>query len=125
MLRNAVSYSTEGGRVSLTARWQDHQVEVIVCNDGLGIPEYELTHIFEKFYRLDFARSSGTGGAGLGLAIAREIVEAHFGTIRAESDGKQTSFIIRLPGRVKEIFEFESGCGKEENITNTYGGNGV
>lgn len=99
VLRNAVSYSVQGGCAELTACWREGRVEVVIRNDGLGIPEHELTRIFEKFYRLDSARSSRTGGAGLGLAIAREIVEAHLGTIHAESDGKQTAFVIRLPGR--------------------------
>lgn len=98
VLRNAVSYSVAGGRVSLAAGAGEGRVEVVVRNEGLGIPEHELTRIFEKFYRLDSARSSQSGGAGLGLAIAKEIIEAHGGDIRAESDGRQTCFTIRLPG---------------------------
>ncbi len=98
VLRNAVSYSVQGGQVSLKAGMQRGRVEVVICNEGLGIPEHELTRIFEKFYRLDSARSSRTGGTGLGLAIAKEIVEAHGGSIRAQSDGRQTSFIVQLPG---------------------------
>ena len=72
-------------------------MEVVVSNEGLEIPEGELARIFQKFYRLDAARSSRTGGAGLGLAIAKEIVELHGGSIRAESTGKVTSFVITLP----------------------------
>ncbi|MCC8120913.1 MAG: cell wall metabolism sensor histidine kinase WalK [Oscillospiraceae bacterium] len=82
----------------MKAGLQRGRVEVVICNEGLGIPEHELTRIFEKFYRLDSARSSRTGGTGLGLAIAKEIVEAHGGSIRAQSDGRQTSFIVQLPG---------------------------
>ena len=70
---------------------------VRITNEGLEIPEGELSNIFEKFYRLDAARSTRTGGAGLGLAIAREIVERHGGTIRAESTGHVTAFVITLP----------------------------
>lgn len=97
VLKNAVSYSTPDGEVVVDAQVVDQRVQVIVTNQGLEIPEGELGRIFQKFYRLDTARSTRTGGAGLGLAIAREIVERHSGSIRAESDGKSTSFIITLP----------------------------
>ena len=97
VLRNAVNYSTPGGRVDIHARSVGRQAEITIRNEGLEIPEGELANIFEKFYRLDAARSSRTGGAGLGLAIAREIVESHGGTIRAESNGRLTSFVISLP----------------------------
>ena len=95
VLRNAVSYSAPGGEVEIWAAERAGWAEIAIRNQGLEIPEQEL--IFQKFYRLDQARSTRTGGAGLGLAIAREIVERHGGTIRAESDGRRTSFVIRLP----------------------------
>ena len=85
VLRNAVSYSVSGGQVDLEARVDGESVEIAVRNEGLEIPEKELTNIFQKFYRLDQARSTRTGGAGLGLAIAREIVERHGGTCRIEN----------------------------------------
>ena len=97
VLRNAVSYSAPGGEVEIWAAERAGWAEIAIRNQGLEIPEQELTNIFQKFYRLDQARSTRTGGAGLGLAIAREIVERHGGTIRAESDGRRTSFVIRLP----------------------------
>ena len=97
VLRNAVSYSAPGGEVEIQAAERAGWAEIAIRNQGLEIPEQELTNIFQKFYRLDQARSTRTGGAGLGLAIAREIVERHGGAIRAESDGKRTSFVIRLP----------------------------
>lgn len=97
VLKNAVSYSTPGGEVRIDAHASEERVEVTVTNQGLEIPEGELARIFQKFYRLDTARSTRTGGAGLGLAIAREIVERHGGSIRAESNGKSTSFVIALP----------------------------
>lgn len=97
VLRNAVSYSVPGGQVELTAQALRGAAQVVIRNEGLEIPEGELANIFRKFYRLDAARSSRTGGAGLGLAIAKEIVECHGGGIRAESNGRFTSFIITLP----------------------------
>lgn len=97
VLRNAVSYSSPGGPVGLSAKRVGENAVVTVTNQGLEIPEGELSNIFEKFYRLDAARSTRTGGAGLGLAIAREIVELHGGTIRAESTGSRTAFVITLP----------------------------
>ncbi len=97
VLRNAVSYSIPGGRVDVVARAVGSHAEITIQDEGLEIPEGELANIFEKFYRLDAARSTRTGGAGLGLAIAKEIVELHGGSIRCESNGKLTSFIISLP----------------------------
>ena len=97
VLRNAVSYSIPGGTVDVVAKAMGSYTEITIQDEGLEIPEGELANIFEKFYRLDAARSSRTGGAGLGLAIAKEIVELHGGSIRCESNGKLTSFIISLP----------------------------
>ncbi|MCI9119541.1 MAG: HAMP domain-containing histidine kinase [Flavonifractor sp.] len=103
VLRNAVSYSIPGGQVYIQAQKADGQAQVTIRNEGLEIPEGELANIFRKFYRLDAARSSRTGGAGLGLAIAKEIVERHGGGIRAESNGRLTSFVITLPLYEEEI----------------------
>ena len=103
VLRNAVSYSIPGGQVYIQAQKADGQAQVTIRNEGLEIPEGELANIFRKFYRLDAARSSRTGGAGLGLAIAKEIVERHGGGIRAESNGRLTSFTITLPLYEEEI----------------------
>lgn len=97
VLRNAVNYSTEGGAVEIRAEQQNGRVVITIRNEGLTIPEQELANIFRKFYRLDSARSSRTGGAGLGLAIAKEIVENHGGAIHAESNAQKTSFVIELP----------------------------
>ena len=97
VLKNAVSYSEPETAVIFTARRAGGDVVVTISNQGLEIPERELSNIFEKFYRLDAARSTRTGGAGLGLAIAKEIVERHGGTIRAESTGKRTTFTVALP----------------------------
>ena len=97
VLRNAVSYSHEGGTIRLTASLEEGRVHIRIANRGLGIPEKELSNIFERFYSLDAARSTRTGGAGLGLAIAKEIVDSHGGSIAAESTGEDTVFHIVLP----------------------------
>ncbi len=97
VLRNAVNYSMPDGQVKLLARRSAPWAMISICNEGLAIPEGELANIFHKFYRLDAARSTHTGGAGLGLAIAKEIVTLHGGDIRAESNGQLTSFVITLP----------------------------
>ena len=72
-------------------------VSIIFCNHGDTLPEEKLNRIFEQFYRLDAARSTSSGGAGLGLAIAKQIVELHNGTIVAESQEDQNKFSITLP----------------------------
>lgn len=97
VLRNAVSYSTPGSAIDLTAQRVEQGVQVRISNQGQGIPEGELSNIFHRFYRLDAARSSRTGGAGLGLAIAKEIVDGHGGAISAESTGRTVTFQITLP----------------------------
>lgn len=102
VLRNAVSYSNPGTTVGLNAATFSDHVEVVISNEGLQIPEGELTTIFQKFYRLDEARQTRTGGAGLGLAIAKEIVDLHGGTIRAAVTGRRTIFTIQLPLRQED-----------------------
>lgn len=97
VLRNAVSYSHHGETIRLTAALEEGKVHIRIANRGLGIPEKELSNIFDRFYRLDAARSTRTGGAGLGLAIAKEIVDDHGGSIAAESTGEDTVFHIVLP----------------------------
>lgn len=97
LLRNAIAYCDKGTAIRIQAKERHQEIEVVVANEGEKIPEEELSAIFEKFYRVDGSRSSKTGGAGLGLAIAKEIVELHHGTIRAESDEWETRFIVTLP----------------------------
>lgn len=84
LLENAVRHSPAGGRVVVSARPDQGRVAIEVCDEGPGIPEEEANRVFERFYRADVARSSSHGGAGLGLAIARWIVDLHGGDIRAE-----------------------------------------
>ena len=97
LLRNAIAYCDKGTAIRIQAKERHQEIEIVVANEGEKIPEEELSAIFEKFYRVDGSRSSKTGGAGLGLAIAKEIVELHHGTIRAESDEWGTRFIVTLP----------------------------
>ncbi|MDR0839682.1 MAG: HAMP domain-containing histidine kinase [Oscillospiraceae bacterium] len=96
ILRNAVAYGDDGSEIVIAAAERDDAVEISFTNAG-SIPADKLNSIFEKFYRLDGARSSETGGAGLGLAIAKEIVTLHGGDISARSEDGRTSFTVVLP----------------------------
>lgn len=97
LLRNAVLYSYEGSTIEITVTMQDNNVTVSFANQGSTIPKEKLERIFEQFYRLDAARSTTTGGAGLGLAIAKEIVEAHGGSITAKSVDERSVFTVQIP----------------------------
>jgi signal transduction histidine kinase len=99
LVGNALRHTPPGGSITLTAERIPGQVVLNVSDTGEGIRPVDLEHIFERFYRAEKSRSRATGGAGLGLAIAKGIVEAHGGTIRVESIPERGStFIIRLPG---------------------------
>jgi signal transduction histidine kinase len=99
LVRNAVTHTQPGDRVAVAARARDGRLEIAVSDTGPGIPPDQLEHIFERFHRLDGGRSRDTGGSGLGLAIARAIVEAHSGSIHAESPpGEGTTIRLELPG---------------------------
>ena len=98
LLDNAVQYTPAGGKIEVKARSNGHDVTFTVTDTGIGIPESDLERIFERFYRVDAARSREAGGTGLGLAIARHIVEAHGGRIWVESAiGQGSRFHFSIP----------------------------
>ena len=97
LLRNAVCYCYENTSIVITAEKTADHVLLKIMNEGDTIPQERLIRIFEQFYRLDVSRSSSTGGAGLGLAIAKEIVELHHGQISANSENGITCFEVMLP----------------------------
>ncbi|MEG0377512.1 MAG: vancomycin resistance histidine kinase VanS [Eubacterium sp.] len=96
VLKNAIAYSKKETTITIKAEILGDVVAIVFINTG-SIPKDKLTSIFDKFYRLDSARSSGTGGAGLGLAVAKEIVMLHGGRIYAESEKGCTRFTVELP----------------------------
>ena len=98
LLDNAVQYTPAGGQIDVKARANGHSVIFTVVDTGIGIPESDLERIFERFYRVDAARSREAGGTGLGLSIARHIVEAHSGRIWVESAvGQGSRFHFSIP----------------------------
>ena len=102
LVTNAIRYNRESGAVDLSLRTEGQEAVLAVADSGIGIPEKDRPHVFERFYRADQARSRELGGSGLGLAITRWIVEAHGGTIAfAAREGGGTTFTVRLPGAVE------------------------
>jgi two-component system sensor histidine kinase SenX3 len=100
LLENAVAYSPERTRVVVTTRRDGDRVEISVADQGIGIPERDLQRIFERFYRVDPARSRATGGTGLGLAIVKHVTAAHGGSVTVRSvEGSGSTFTISLPLR--------------------------
>lgn len=98
ILNNAIKYSPDGGKITVTMKTTDDQMILSISDQGLGIPKQDLPRIFDRFYRVDRARSRAQGGTGLGLAIAKEIIKQHEGFIWAKSEyGKGSTFTIVLP----------------------------
>jgi signal transduction histidine kinase len=97
LAENAIKYSNAGGIVEMTLWHEGEDVVLSVSDQGIGIPADSLPRIFERFYRVDKARSRGTGGSGLGLSIARHVISNHHGTLSATStEGEGSVFLVKL-----------------------------
>ena len=97
IISNAIKYTPEKGKIAVKVEQIGDNVEILVKDNGIGIPKEDLPRIFERFYRVDKARSREMGGTGLGLSIAKTMIEANGGTIKIDSDvGKGTEVRIRL-----------------------------
>ena len=100
LLENAANYTPQGGAITLGARREDDEVEFYVRDSGVGVASQHIPRLFERFYRVDKARSRELGGTGLGLAIVKHLVLAHDGSVRVESEiGKGSTFYVRIPLR--------------------------
>ncbi len=97
ILRNAAAYADPDSEIVLSAFKRENAIRITIENHGPTIPQDKLSAIFERFYRIDDARTTGSGGAGLGLAIAKEIVTLHGGAITAQSENQLTTFTVTLP----------------------------
>ena len=107
LVENGIKYNHAGGSVHVTARHTQDEAELLVEDTGMGIPQDAIEHIFERFYRVDKARSRQAGGSGLGLSIVHELVERNFGTIEVSSKEEEgTKFTVRMP-----YFELEEDDG--------------
>lgn len=100
LIRNAINYSFPDNRILIQMTWSGGTIQIDFINHGNTIPPEKLSRVFEQFFRLDTARTSRTGGAGLGLAIAKEIIELHNGTLTAFSENEEIKFTIRIPSFV-------------------------
>ncbi len=99
LLQNALRYTPRGGSVGIVAEQHPGQVLVAISNTGPGIPAEDLPHVFERFYRVEKSRDAARGGAGIGLAIVRQLVESFGGTVGVESTDERTRFWVMLPAR--------------------------
>ena len=98
LLDNAAKYTSDGGEITVGARRSGHEVEFYVRDTGIGITAEHIPRLFERFYRVDKARSRALGGTGLGLAIVKHLVLAHHGNVRVESQvGVGSTFYFRIP----------------------------
>jgi CheY-like chemotaxis protein len=119
LLSNAIKFTPEGGRVQIALRQVDSDVEIEVSDSGIGISPEFLPHVFDRFRQVDSSPSRKHGGLGLGLAIAKHLVELHGGSIRAASDGigQGATFTISLPVAVERSLGAETGVTPRRNIS--------
>jgi two-component system phosphate regulon sensor histidine kinase PhoR len=98
LVDNAIKYTPEGGKITIIAHDKDTMIQCDITDTGIGIPEKDLTRIFERFYRVDKARSRKLGGTGLGLSIVKHIVQAHNGSVSVTSTlGHGSTFSFTIP----------------------------
>ena len=115
LVDNAIKYSEPGGEVRVSARGTDQGLEVSVADHGVGIPSRDLERIFERFYRVDRARSRATGGTGLGLSIVRHVVANHGGRVRVQSkEGVGSTFTLVLPAVAYPVAPDPGGDGPDD-----------
>lgn len=98
LLDNAVNYTNNGGKIEVSCKHEYNQIEISISDNGIGIPKVHLSRIFERFYRIDKARSRDIGGTGLGLAIVKHVMNAHNGSVSVESEEEKGSkFTLIFP----------------------------
>jgi two-component system sensor histidine kinase SenX3 len=116
LLENAIAYSPDKTRVLVTTRSPSSwSTEISVTDEGIGIPERDRERIFERFYRVDPARSRATGGTGLGLAIVKHVTAAHGGNVTVWSqEGAGSTFTVRLPLRPRSLASYGSDNGTQD-----------
>ena len=98
IIENAIKYTPDGGKIAVSLHREGRDAVLEIADTGVGIPQEDLPHVFDRFYRVDKARSRETGGTGLGLSIVKQIVRLHAGSVTVQSEpGKGTTFIVQLP----------------------------
>jgi two-component system sensor histidine kinase SenX3 len=118
LVENAVKYSEPGGSVQIRARRNGAMFEVTVSDQGPGIPKAQLDRVFERFYRVDRARSRATGGTGLGLSIVKHVATNHGGEVLvASTEGEGSTFVLRLPSAPDASSAADAGAGHTSNRT--------
>jgi two-component system sensor histidine kinase BaeS len=110
VVTNAIQYNRRGGRVTITSRLQGEEALVEIADTGPGMPAAAVPQVFDRFFRADQARARDAGGAGLGLSVARAVVEAHGGSIACSSEeGVGTVFTIALPASIENLLQPDPG----------------
>ena len=98
IIENAIKYTPDGGKISVTLHRMGRDAVLEIADTGVGIPQEDVAHVFDRFYRVDKARSRDTGGTGLGLSIVQQSVRLHAGSVTVTSEqGKGTTFTVQLP----------------------------